>query len=68
MSKILSNEEKAKLYDSLLIEHDKLASQARNLEVEFNQTPEKMKKVKELKAEMLRVEKKANDLVAGLYQ
>lgn len=60
-------DEKAKLYDTLLIEHDKLASQVRNIEISFNPTKEEQEKIKVLKKQMGEIERRANSLVGDFY-
>ena len=52
-------EQKAKQFDNLLLEHDKLARQVSLMESNFNLTSEDHKKVKQLKEEMMKIQRQA---------
>lgn len=55
----MNREEKAKMFDSLLIEHDKLSRQVSVLQSKFDLTREDEKKIEELKKEMNLLQRKA---------
>ncbi len=55
-------EQKARAFDALLLEHDKLARQVSLIESNFNLTPEDYKKIKQLKEEMLTIQRQAASL------
>lgn len=58
----MSNEEKAKFYDQLLIEHDKKVREVSLIQSKFDLTKEDEKKIKELKSEMTEIQRKASSL------
>lgn len=58
----MNTEQKAKAFDALLIEHDKLARQVSLIESNFNLTTEDHKKIKQLKEEMIKVQRQAASL------
>ena len=55
----MNREEKAKMFDSLLTEHDKLSRQVSVLQSKFDLTREDEKKIEELKKEMNLLQRKA---------
>lgn len=57
-----SLEQKARAFDNLLLEHDKLARQVSLIESNFNLTAEDHKKIKQLKEEMLKIQRQASSL------
>jgi hypothetical protein len=57
-----SNEEKARLYDQLLVEHDKKAREVSLIQSNFDLTKEDEKEIKRLKAEMDEIQRKAMSL------
>jgi len=58
----MTQEEKAKYYDQLLLEHDRLAREVSVLQGKFDLTSEDLKKIKEIKKEMFEIQKKASNL------
>jgi hypothetical protein len=52
-------EQKAKQFNSLLLEHDKLTREVSLIESNFNLTPEDHKRIKELKEEMIKLQRLA---------
>jgi hypothetical protein len=56
------NEEKAKLYDQLLAEHDNKAREVSLIQSKFDLTRDDDKKIKELKTEMAEIQRKAMSL------
>lgn len=61
----LTTEEKARKYDSLIREYDKMAAKVRSLEVIFNPTTDELNQIKELKTKMAQLEKEAMILTGG---
>jgi hypothetical protein len=59
--------EKAKLYDQLLAEHSRKASQVRELETNITPAAGDQKKINELKIEMSSLEKRATELAMQAY-
>jgi hypothetical protein len=59
---IMDNELKARLYDQLLAEYDKKASQVSSIQSKFDLTREDEKKIKQLKEEMNEIQRKAMSL------
>jgi hypothetical protein len=57
-----SNEEKARLYDQLLAEHDIKAREVSLIQSKFDLTRDDDKKIKELKTEMAEIQRKAMSL------
>lgn len=55
----MNREQKAKMFESLLLEHDKLSRQVSLLQSKFDLTREDEKKIEELKKEMNNVQRKA---------
>jgi len=60
--KAQTREEKAKIFDSLLLEHDKLSREVSLINSKFNLSVEDEKKIKELKREMDAIQRKAANL------
>jgi hypothetical protein len=58
----MDNEMKAKLYDQLLSEHDKKIRQVSLIQSKFDLTKEDEQKIKQLKSEMLEIQRKASSL------
>lgn len=58
----MSNEEKAKLYDQLLVEHDVKAKEVSLIQSKFDLTREDEQKIKQLKFEMAEIQRKAMSL------
>lgn len=58
----MSNEEKAKIYDQLLIEHDKKVREVSIIQSKFDLTREDEQKIKQLKSEMIDIQRKATSL------
>lgn len=58
----MDNEIKAKIYDQLLVEHDKKTREVSVIQSKFDLTKADIEKVKELKNEMLEIQKKAMSL------
>ena len=52
-------EQKEKQFNSLLLEHDKLTREVSLIESNFNLTPEDHKRIKELKEEMIKLQRLA---------
>lgn len=63
----MTNEEKAKLYDQLLSEHSKKASQVRALEVDIKPAPDQQQKIDKLRKEMIDLEKRATQLSMSAF-
>lgn len=63
----MTRNEKAALYDQLLAEHSRKASQVRELETNITPQPTDQQKIVELKAEMVILEKRATDLAISAY-
>lgn len=57
-----TRETKAKIFDSLLIEHDKLSRQVSLIESKFDLNNDDVKKITELKKEMNLIQRKASNL------
>jgi hypothetical protein len=57
-----SNEEKARLYDQLLAEHDKKAREVSLIQSKFDLSKEDEKQIKKLKTEMAEIQRKAMSL------
>lgn len=57
-----TREQKAKAFDSLLLEHDKLSREVSILNSKFDLTKEDEKKIKELKREMQAIQNRAENL------
>ena len=57
-----TREEKAKIFDSLLLEHDKLSREVSLINSKFNLSVEDEKRIKELKREMEAIQRKATNL------
>jgi len=57
-----TREEKAKIFDKLLLEHDKLSREVSILNSKFDLTREDENKIKTLKKEMDAIQRKAADL------
>lgn len=55
-------DEKAKLYDQLLLEHDILARKVSELQGKFDLTVDDKKKIDKIKKEMFEIETRANSL------
>ena len=55
-------EQKAKMFNALLLKHDELARQVSLIESNFNLTNEDIKKIKQLKEEMVKVQREAASL------
>ena len=58
----MTNEEKASLYDQLLKEHDEKARQVSILQNKFDITQKEKNEIKQIKKEMLLLQKKASNL------
>jgi hypothetical protein len=58
----MTNDEKAKLYDRLLMEHDEKARQVSLIQSKFDLTTEDNAKIKTLKGEMDDLQRKAINL------
>ena len=58
----MNTEQKAKQFNSLLLEHDKLTREVSLIESNFNLTPEDHKKIKQLKEEMMKIQRQAATL------
>jgi hypothetical protein len=63
----LSNEEKAKLYDQLLAEHSRKATQVRSLEVDIKPASDQQQKIDKLRKEMVELERKATELAMSAF-
>ena len=63
----MNNTEKAALYDQLLRDHDRKATQVRELETNITPGPDDQKKISELKAEMVILESKATKLAQEAF-
>tara|TARA_R110002012_G_C11214765_1_gene561734 strand:- start:145 stop:339 length:195 start_codon:yes stop_codon:yes gene_type:complete len=63
----MTNTEKAKLYDQLLLEHSKKTSQVRALEVDISPSPDQQTKINKLKEELVSLEKRATDLSRSAF-
>jgi hypothetical protein len=61
-SQEMSREKKAQMFESLLVEHDKLSRQVSVLQSKFDLTREDEKKIEELKREMNLLQRKAANL------
>ena len=57
-------DEKAKLYDQLLLEHDRLSREVSLIQGKFDLTVDDNKKVDKIKKEMFEIETRANNLGA----
>ena len=57
-----TREEKAKLFDNLLREHDKLSREVSLLQSNFNLSKDEEKKIKDLKIQMQELQNKAAKL------
>jgi small-conductance mechanosensitive channel len=57
-----TREQKAKIFDSLLLEHDKYSRELSQLKSNFNLTKDDEKKIKELEQKMEGVQRKAAGL------
>lgn len=57
-----TREQKAKIFDSLLLEHDKYSRELSQLKSNFNLTKDDEKKIKELQQKMDGVQRKAASL------
>lgn len=60
--KAQTREEKAKIFDSLLLEHDKLSREVSLINSKFNLSIEDERKIKELKRQMDAIQRKAANL------
>lgn len=60
--KTQSREEKARIFDSLLLEHDKLSREVSLIQSKFNLSREDQMKINELKRQMDGLQKKAANL------
>jgi hypothetical protein len=60
-----TREQKAKMFESLLIEHDKLSREVSLIQSKFDLSKEDQKKINELKKEMDSIQRKAYNL--GTY-
>lgn len=60
--KAQSREEKAKIFDSLLLEHDKLSREVSLIQSKFNLSKEDQMKINELKRQMDGLQRKAANL------
>jgi hypothetical protein len=60
-----TREQKAKMFESLLIEHDKLSREVSLIQSKFDLSKEDQKKINELKKEMDGIQRKAYNL--GTY-
>lgn len=60
--KPMTTEEKARTFDSLLLEHDKLSREVSLINSKFNLSFEDEKKIKELKKQMAEIQRKAANL------
>ncbi len=58
----MNREQKAQMFESLLIEHDKLSRQVSLIQSKFDLTREDEKKIQELKREMDQIQRKASNL------
>jgi cell division protein FtsB len=63
----MTNEEKAKLYDQLLSEHARKASQVRALEVDIRPAADQQQKIDKLRKEMVDLEKRATELSMSAF-
>jgi hypothetical protein len=59
----MTNEEKARQYDSYINEYDKLAREVSLIQSKFDLSNEDTKKINELKGQMSQLERKANNLM-----
>jgi hypothetical protein len=59
----MTNEEKAREYDSLIGQYDKLAREVSLIKSKFDLSTEDEKKVSTLKQQMSELERKANNLM-----
>lgn len=59
----MTNEEKAREYDSLIGQYDKLAREVSLIQSKFDLSNEDTKKINELKGQMSQLERKANNLM-----
>jgi len=55
----MNREQKARMFDSLLAEHDKMSREVSVLNAKFDQTKDDIKKIETLKKEMDLLQKKA---------
>lgn len=58
----MTRDEKAKKFDELLLEHDKLSREVSIIQSKFDLTTEDSKKIKELKTKMNDIQKQAGML------
>lgn len=63
----MTNEEKAKLYDQLLREHSRKATQVRALEVDIRPAADQQQKIDQLKKEMVDLERRATELSMSAF-
>lgn len=59
MSNTQTREEKAKMFDNLLLEHDKLSRQVSLIQSKFDLSKDDEKKIKDLKKQMQELQNKA---------
>jgi small-conductance mechanosensitive channel len=59
---MIEREKKAAMFDSLLLEHDKLSREVSLIQSKFDLTREDEKKIKELKKQMQELQNKATRL------
>jgi hypothetical protein len=64
----MNNTEKAALYDRLLSEHARKATQVRALEVDIMPAPDQQQKINTLKTEMADLEKRATSLAQEAFR
>jgi cell division protein FtsB len=64
----MNNTEKAALYDQLLREHGRKATQVRALEVDIQPAPDQQEKITQLRKEMVDLEKRATDLAQEAFR
>jgi hypothetical protein len=62
---MIEREKKAAMFDSLLLEHDKLSREVSLIQSKFDLTREDEKKIKELKKQMQELQNKAT--ILGSY-
>jgi hypothetical protein len=58
----MNNEQRAKVYDQLLAEHDVKAREVSLIQSKFDLTREDEQKIKQLKNEMMEIQRKAMSL------